>query len=88
MSTFYLVPEVREESYKLLRGRYAMAYSYKNGKDQTYYLHTRDVKLTNGRVQRIYFFARDVRPGSLDEVPAGYKVVETQRTGMPVLKKA
>ena len=65
-----------------------MAYSYKNGKDQTYYLHTRDVKLKNGRVQRIYFFARDVRPGSLDEVPAGYKVVETQRTGMPVLKKA
>lgn len=65
-----------------------MAYSYKNSKGQTYYLHTRDVKLKNGRVQRIYFFARDVRSGSLDSVPAGYQVVETKRTGMPVLKKA
>lgn len=65
-----------------------MAYAYKNSKGQTYYLHTRDVKLKNGRVQRIFFFARDVRSGSLDEVPTGYKVVETQRTGMPVLKKA
>ena len=67
----------------------AQAYSYTNSKGQTYYLHTREVTLKNGRKQRIYFFARDVRPGSsLDSVPAGYMVVETQRTGMPVLKKA
>jgi hypothetical protein len=65
-----------------------MAYAYKNGKGQTYYLHNRDVKLKNGRVQRIYFFARDIRSGSLDAVPTGYAVMETQRTGMPVLKKA
>ncbi len=65
-----------------------MAYSYTNKKKgQTYFLHSRDVKLKNGRVQRIYFFARDVRPGALDAVPAGYTVVETERTGMPVLKK-
>jgi len=48
----------------------------------------KEVTLKNGRQQTIYFFARDVRPGALDAVPAGYKVVETQRTGMPVLKKA
>lgn len=66
----------------------ADAYSYVNGKGQTYYLHTREVTLKNGRVQRIYFFAREVRAGSLSAVPAGYKVVETKRTGMPVLKKA
>ncbi len=66
----------------------ANAYGYTNSKGQTYYLHTRDVTLKNGRVQRIYFFARDVRDGALNAVPAGYEVVETKRTGMPVLKKA
>ena len=65
-----------------------MAYSYTNSKGQTYILHTREVVLKNGRKQRIYFFARDERPGALDAVPAGYQVVETKRTGMPVLKKA
>ncbi|HKY73927.1 MAG TPA: hypothetical protein VJ246_01290 [Patescibacteria group bacterium] len=65
-----------------------MAFSYKNSKGQTYYLHTRKVTLKNGRVQVIYFFARDVRDGSMDAVPDGYKVIETKRTGMPVLKKA
>ena len=64
------------------------AYAYTNSKGQTYYLHTREVTLKNGRVQRIYFFARDVRDGALEAVPEGYQVVETQRTGMPVLKKA
>ena len=64
------------------------AYSYVNSKDQTYYLHGKDVTLKNGRVQRIYFFARDVREGeALTEVPAGYVVSETTRTGMPVLRK-
>jgi hypothetical protein len=66
----------------------ADAYGYTNSKGQTYYLHTREVTLKNGRVQRIYFFARDVRSGALAAVPAGYTVVETKRTGMPVLKKA
>lgn len=65
----------------------ASAYSYTNSKGQTYYLHTRDVTLKNGRVQTIYFFARDVRDGSLSAVPVAYQVVETSRTGMPVLKK-
>lgn len=64
-------------------------FSYTNKKKgQTYYLHTREVTLKNGRVQRIYFFARDVREGVLYELPAGYMVIETERTGMPVLKKS
>jgi hypothetical protein len=67
----------------------ANAYSYTNKKGQTYYLHSREVTLKNGRKQRIFFFARDVRPAiALTEVPAGYQVMETARTGMPVLKKA
>lgn len=65
-----------------------MAFSYTNKKGQTYYLHSRLVTLKNGRQQTIYFFARDERPGSMDAVPAGYQVIETKRTGMPVLKKA
>ena len=65
-----------------------MAYSYTNSKGQTYYLHMKDVTLKNGHQQTIYFFARDVRDGALDSVPGGYEVVETERTGMPVLKKS
>lgn len=59
-----------------------------NAKNVTYYLHGKKVTLKNGRMQQIYYFARDVRAEALDAVPAGYKVVETKRTGMPVLKKA
>jgi len=65
-----------------------MAYSYTNSKGATYYLHGKKVTLKNGRQQQIYYFAKDVRPEALDEVPAGYEVMETKRTGMPVLKKA
>ena len=65
------------------------AFKYTNAKGQDYYLFTQEVTLKNGRQQRIYFFARDKeREGSLSEVPAGYQVVETKRTNMPVLKKA
>ncbi|MBQ6154406.1 hypothetical protein IJJ27_04130 [bacterium] len=64
------------------------AFSYTNKKGQKYFLHTKEVTLKNGRKQRIYFFAREEREGSLDKVPAGYQVVETTRTGMPVLKRS
>ncbi len=65
-----------------------MAFSHTNKKGVKYYLHFKDVTLRGGRKQRIYFFARDEREDSLDKVPDGYKVMETERTGMPVLKKA
>lgn len=65
----------------------SMAYSFKNSKGQTYYLHSKDVTLRGGRQQTIYYFAREVKDGAIDAVPAGYKVMETKRTGMPVLKK-
>ena len=64
-----------------------MAFEFTNSKGVKYYLHFKDVNLKGGRQQRIYFFARDVRDGSLDAVPDGYKVEETKRTGMPILKK-
>lgn len=66
-----------------------MAYSVKSKKSgDTYYLHSRDVTLRGGRKQTIYFFAREVKDGSMDELPSGYKVVENARTGLPMLKKA
>ncbi len=64
-----------------------MAYEFTNSKGVKYYLHSRDVNLKGGRMQRIYYFARNVRSGAIDAVPAGYKVIETKRTGMPILKK-
>jgi hypothetical protein len=64
-----------------------MAYEFKNKKGVTYYLHSREVELRGGKKQTIYYFARDIRPGALEAVPAGYKVIETAKTGMPILKK-
>lgn len=65
-----------------------MAYEFTNSKGVKYYLHSRDVNLKGGRIQRIYYFARNVRSGAIDAVPAGYKAIETKRTGMSILKKA
>lgn len=65
-----------------------MAYAHTNSKGQQYFLHMKDVTLKGGRLQRIYYFARDVRPGAIDELPEDRIVVENARTGLPVLKKA
>ncbi|MBE7532750.1 MAG: hypothetical protein KF770_01355 [Anaerolineae bacterium] len=64
-----------------------MAYSVKNSKGSTYFLHKRDTTLKNGRTQTIYFFAKEVKDGALDALPAGYQVSES-KNGLPVLKKA
>ena len=65
-----------------------MAYNVKSKKSgKTYYLHTKDVKLAGGRKQRIYFFAGDIREGSIDALPVGYEIMENKRTGLPMLRK-
>lgn len=64
-----------------------MAYKVKNSKGNEYYLHKRDTVLKNGRTQTIYFFAKEIKDGSLDAVPEGYMVSES-KNGLPVLKKA
>jgi hypothetical protein len=64
-----------------------MAFEFKNSKGTVYYLHGKNVTLKGGRAQMIYYFAREIKPGALDAVPAGLKVVETTKTGMPILKK-
>lgn len=64
-----------------------MAFEFENSKKVKYYLHAKDVILKGGRKQKIFFFARDVRPGALDAIPEGFKAIETTKTGMPILKK-
>ena len=66
-----------------------MAYSYKNKRGQDYFLHSKDVTLkSTGRVQTIYYFAKEVKAGAIDSIPSGKTVVENERTGLPFLKKA
>ena len=64
-----------------------MGYSHENSKGKTYYLHSKDVTLRGGRQQTIYYFAGDERSNACD-LPAGKKVVESERTGLPLVKKA
>jgi hypothetical protein len=65
-----------------------MAFAHTNRKGQTYFLHEKMVKLRgNNREQRIYFFSLQQKEGALDSVPDGWQVVETESSGMPVLKK-
>lgn len=64
-----------------------MPYAHTNSRGLTYYLHSREVTLRGGRTQRIFYFAKDIRPGALESLPEGYAVQETSKTGMPILKK-
>ncbi|MGI8423863.1 MAG: hypothetical protein ACR2NO_07100 [Chloroflexota bacterium] len=64
-----------------------MAFSYKNSKGQSYFLHGKEVTLQGGRKQQIYYFAREAKPGeSLDAVPEGREVIENPKTGLPFLR--
>jgi hypothetical protein len=63
-----------------------MAFTYTNSKGRTYFLHSRDTTLKNGKKQTIYFFAKEEQQGALNEVPQGYEVSES-KNGLPVLKR-
>lgn len=65
-----------------------MAYSVKSKKSgKTYYLHSKEVKLKGDRLQKIYYFAGEAQDNALNDLPAGYTVVENEKTGLPMLKK-
>ena len=65
------------------------AYTHRNQKGVTYYLLGKEVVLQNGRPQPLYYFARAPKPAeALGAVPAGYRVEEHPRTGLPLIKKA
>jgi len=66
-----------------------MAYSVVSNKTgKTYYLHVRLQKLKGGQEVPLYFFAGQLGDGALDELPAGRVVSESEKTGLPFLKKA
>ena len=60
-------------------------FSHKNSKGQTYWLHSKDVKLRGGKIQRIYYFSKN--SGDSIDLPDGFKVIESKRTALPLLKK-
>jgi hypothetical protein len=62
-----------------------MAFSFKNSKGVTYYLHSRKTELKSGKNRQLFFFSKE-QSGGEDRVPEGYEVAETQ-TGLPVIKK-
>ncbi len=63
-----------------------MAFGFTNSKGQTYYLHEKVTTTSTGKERRLFFFSREIKEGALNEVPAGYTVVE-MKTGLPALKK-
>lgn len=66
-----------------------MPYSVKSKKSgSTYYLHLREQERKDGKTTKLFFFAKEVKDGAVDKLPAGYTVVENERTGLPFLKKA
>jgi len=66
-----------------------MAYSVKSKKSgKTYYLHSKEVKLKGDRLQKIYYFAGEIKKNTLDALPKGYEVIENKKTGLPMLKKS
>lgn len=65
-----------------------MAFTVKSKKSgKTYHLHSKEVELSGGRKQRIYYFAGEPTEFALDKLPAGYEVTENARTGLPMLRK-
>ena len=63
-----------------------MAFSYKNSKGVTYFLHGKERVTSSGKKSTLYFFAKEKKEGALDAVPDGYVVAETAN-GLLVLKK-
>jgi len=58
-----------------------MAFSFKNSKGVTYWLHKR---VGRGGAT-LFFFSKD--PTDAVDKPEGYDVFENARTGLPMLKK-
>jgi hypothetical protein len=61
-----------------------MAYKHTNSKGTEYILHSRATGKGNGR---IFFFAKEEKEGAMDALPEGYEIKESEKTGLPILKK-
>jgi hypothetical protein len=56
-------------------------YTYKTKKGERWWLHSKQKNKTT-----IYFFSRDP-VAALSSLPKGYEVVESERSGIPFLRK-
>ena len=65
-----------------------MPYTHTNSRGQTYVPHRRVVNPGTSSERTLHYFSRETRPEAIDELPAGYVVVESPRTGLPLLKRA
>jgi hypothetical protein len=63
-----------------------MAYSFKNSKGVTYFLHSKNNKTSTGKTTTLFFFSREIKEGAVEALPDGYIVSELKST-LPVLKK-
>jgi hypothetical protein len=60
-----------------------MVYKYKD-----YILYKKDVTLKYNKRQTIYFFSKRIpKSGTPCDLPDGYEVIVSERTGLPLLKK-
>lgn len=65
------------------------AFRYTSRDGRRYYLHRRMLAQSSGRPRHLLYFAPDLRPGEeVARLPAGYDIIENDRTGMPLLKRA
>jgi hypothetical protein len=63
-----------------------MAFRYVNKKGQVYWLHSKFVTLkSTKKPQETFFFSKEAEDAI--DLPANYEVVESPRTGLPLLKK-
>ncbi len=66
-----------------------MAYLHTNSKGTKYYLNSKEITLRgSGKTQKIFYFSRDERNNTGIDMPDGYQVVESKKTGLPVLRKS
>ncbi|GAB4463461.1 MAG: hypothetical protein OHK0029_32110 [Armatimonadaceae bacterium] len=64
-----------------------MAYSVTSKKTgKVYFLHAKTTP-TKGGERTIYYFAGQEGEGTLNDLPDGYTVTESEKTGLPLLKK-
>jgi hypothetical protein len=63
-------------------------YTHTNSKGTKYYLNSKEVRLRNGKSNRIYFFSKDMRRETAADLPEGRIVKEATRSGLPVVAKA
>lgn len=61
-------------------------YTHTNSKGVTYHLNSKEVTLRGGKLQRIYYFSKDVRPEASD-LPEGFSVNENPRNAFLTIKR-